>query len=473
LAGIGFKLRAVSQSDGLFGQVRGYVGAAVICVGPWLLTCMSLLLAGLLDRSGEREFFRAAVTYIYAFSLLYVGPFQNPITRYLSDRLHENDASWHLPSLVAASLLLAPGAAVVGWALFHDKAVQPLTLLLLVSLFVLVSQLWISTIYLGAVRAYAWIVKSFGAGALVSAGSMLVFPGAPLMCFWAGHALTLGMLWLLLLREFSMERPPDWGFLRHAWRYPALTLSGFLLNLCPWVGVFVYWSGPEARSVSGLWLYPAHDVGTFLAMLTVIPAITAFFVYTETDFFTWYRAYFGSILEQKPRLGQLLHRKSAMQRVLWLGANSISQVQALCTLLCAVYVPEVLLLLHLPAEWGGPLRWCLAGCYLLTFVQFAVMILYYFERYREACWVCATLVAVHAFVAWRTLSLSPAWHGSGLVVGGLCALPLAWVLLRRHLRLLEYRTFMLQPMPGTLHDVPPDEVFVKTVRRDGRWLVDV
>ena len=76
------------------------------------------------------------------------------------------------------------------------------------------------------------------------------------------------------------------------------------------------------------------------------------------------------------------------------------------------------------------------------------------------------------YFALRSLGWPPAHHGWGLAVGSLPALLFGIWRLQELIKGLEYLTFTLQPMPGRLRGLSPREAFSKTIRKDGRWLID-
>ena len=241
----------------MLGLLQGYGSAAVVVAGPWLLTVMSLLLARAGAKLSGRDTseFGALIAYCYAFSLILTGPLQNLITRFLSDRLHEHDETAHLPCFLSSGVVLAPISMLVGLLLFARLPISAGDRLCAILTFGTVCQLWIAMVFLGAVRAYAWIVQSFAVGAAITLlGTMLRSAWLP-WNFWFGQAATLGMLTRLMLREFRWSRSPlDLRFLQYALRYPALPIAGFLFYLAVWIGVLVSWAGPRATLLGGLWV---------------------------------------------------------------------------------------------------------------------------------------------------------------------------------------------------------------------------
>ena len=82
MAGIGFELKKLFNSRGLFASFRAYGYAGVVCTGPMLLGIVLLLgVMYLCDKTGgsrhSRELLVCMITYTLLFSLIFVyGSYQ-------------------------------------------------------------------------------------------------------------------------------------------------------------------------------------------------------------------------------------------------------------------------------------------------------------------------------------------------------------------------------------------------------------
>ena len=486
MAGIGFKLRRLTEEESVKGMIVGYGSAALVCAGPWLLTIMALLeihvlqiltVRGRVDESANL-FFNSVVTYSFAFSLVLTGGLQNMVTRYLSDRLYQDSDAYHLPAFISTMAVLNPVALAVSWLLFGSLPVDVLTRVVSMTLFVILCDTWIVMIFLGAVRAYWQIVWAYAQGCVLTAvlGLLLAHRHQTglLAAFTLGQGAVFFSMLRLLAREFRLdERPWDFGFLAYARRYPYLMLTGTTFYLAVWWGVFYYWFTPHAVISFGLRSYPLHDISYFWGLLATIPAMTLFFVRIETEFYDAYRAFYGGITEGRVRYVDLAQRKAEMREVLRRGGADLIQLQGVVTLSVFFFIPHIVSIFSLPGLWIAALRVGLLGAFALCLCQFTIMILYYYELYREAFVTCLILLVGNALTDMFTYSWSPELHGCGLLYGS--GLGLAYAVHQLFLRLhnLEYYTFMFQPMPGTIVCTNAEEAFGKTVRRDGKWVVPV
>lgn len=494
MAGIGFKLRRFTEEETLGGFFKGYLGASLLCSGPWILTALTLLMVDVLvaknwahafgDRfmrapTEQTHLFNAIVVYTYAFSLILTAPFCNAVTRYLADRIYSGRVDCHLSSLVGVYMVLNPLTFTLAALFYAFKPMLWGVKLLAILLFVLVCDIWVAVVFLGAVRAYKSVVAAFTAGlatTLICVGWLVMSHEATtarlLMTFLAGQGVVLLVLFHVIYREFDLMAPWDFTYLTYMVKLPFLPLAGLTLNLGTWIGVLVYWSSHHASYIGGLAYYPLHDVALYLGLISVIPAMTLFFVRTETEFYEGYRTFFGGITHGRARYSELQTRKAEMILSLRRGLADLVKVQGLITLTLMFYAPYWIGLLGLEPDFAPVTRACLLGAFLLVLVQFTIMIQYYYMAYADAFRTACFLLFGNAACTYMSLWWPPAHHGWGLAVGSLPALLFGVWRLQELIKGLEYLTFTLQPMPGRLRGLSAREAFSKTIRKDGRWLID-
>ena len=482
MAGIGFKLRRLTQDESLLGYFQGYISAGLICCGPWILTVLTLSMADLLfsdlSASGRPNLFRLLIVYAYAFSLVTTGGLQTVVTRYLADRLYAEDPHRHVPTYIGLCLLNSPLQALFA-AL--GLGFLPMTVPFKVagiSLYVLVCNMWLLMIFLGAVRAYGSILMAFTLGGLASLGLMWGLSGYQELGLLMGYLGGQGVAYLWMLRLLLKEFPTlalawDFSFLIYFRRYPALGAGGWLLNLGAWIGVFVYWGSSYATVYYGLpSYYPYHDVAVFLALLSIIPALVIFFVRVETDFYEGYRAFFGGITTNKVPYSELQRRKAEMVDTLLAGFSSLLQVQGLVSLLVAAFPDVIFSFMKLPPETIVMTRNCAVGAFFLVIFQCLTTILLYYQAYYEVAVSALVLVLGNWLGAVASLYWGQGSHGLGLLVGSVLGLLLAYRYLLGVVRNLERITFMQQPMPGQLRLEKEEAAtaFGQTLMKDGVWL---
>ena len=160
MAGIGFELRRILKRDSFTSLLGAYGLAGVISSGPWVLSVLGVMLIGIvsfnLAVAGSAVVqFLVSVTYLMAVSLTLSGLFQHVFTRWVADRLYEENKGRILPNLmgviwVSCVLALAVGLPAV---LLLFPGTSSLYKLLMLANFVVLCNLWPVTIFLSSINS--------------------------------------------------------------------------------------------------------------------------------------------------------------------------------------------------------------------------------------------------------------------------------------------------------------------------------
>ena len=204
MAGIGFTLRRLTQRDDLVGAVIGYGHSVFISAGPWLLTVLALVGINLSLRDSlnleELLLFRSIIVYNFSVSLVVTGPVILIATRYLADRVFEKKIETATGLAFSAVLFgTVPGLALATVFYFWICTIDPILALIAFGNYAVISGIWVLSLFLSALKAYARVSLSFALGmasALVLTaivGSMFGPVGA-LLGFTAGLSVTLLIL---------------------------------------------------------------------------------------------------------------------------------------------------------------------------------------------------------------------------------------------------------------------------------------
>lgn len=167
MAGIGFRLRELMQTNTLSGLVQAYGFAGIIGSGPWVLSIVGILLIGIISTENflTPAFvaqFQISVTYLMAVSLILTGPLQLMLTRFISDRLYEKHDELVLPNLIGAIfIIVAVSGTLATICLFYLFNESILYRLLMLSGLVILSTIWIVVIVLSGLKAYRAILLAF------------------------------------------------------------------------------------------------------------------------------------------------------------------------------------------------------------------------------------------------------------------------------------------------------------------------
>jgi uncharacterized membrane protein len=455
MAGIGFVLRRVVTESSSVGVVKGYLAAAIVAAGPWLLSVATMATLGVISsltlQADDQNVLFGSILYVYAFSLIGIGPVQLVITRFVADKVYLEQrqilgsACVTVVAVTLAVLYLPAAAAIL------EISGLPLPFrLAMLALFVGSAGTWLAMIFLSAAKNYGFIVLAFTAGYGVGLVAALLAgprygPTGYLAGFTAGQMVVFGILVAGALREF--DRPTGWrldafGYLR---KYPSLLLVGLGYNLGIWVDKLVFWYAPTGITLMGpMHAYPPYDRAMFLSSLAIVPALTVFVLRVETDFYVAYKTFFDGI-EAKATLSTLRQAREGMQQTLRSGFMLLLKVQTITVLVSLLLAPHVAALVGLEPGQLGLLPIGLLANSTEVVLLVSLLGLLYFDQRRAAAMVASTFLVGNVVLTLVTVQLGEAWYGLGYLGASLISLTLAQGLLWRHLADLEYHTFTGQP----------------------------
>ncbi len=454
MAGIGFNLRHLVDGErSLIGTLRGYAAATLVSSGPWVMTMASLWVATLFqDSIGHRsdfDEFRALVTYCFAFSLLVVGSLQMPLTRGLADLLFRQQYDAVLPAFVSALLAVGLIQLAVGGAYAFACGFDVRLTFVFCALFVVVGMSWIALVWLTCIRKFDAVLTAYGLGLLVSYAAMwtvdakLGVTGA-IGAYALGQAIALVLLVAAIVRGTEAPGRRDASIFKSLTRYPSLVLVGLAYSGAIWIDKIVFWFADGIGNHPFVRYHPLYDTCSFLAYITVLPALALNLIQVETSFYERYRDYYASVLGGA-RLGEIREKRAAMAEALREGGVRLLRVQGAITGACVVFAPWIIEQIAMPAAAVRVFQLACVGSGLHVFTLIGILILMYFDLRKDALTCAATFLCLNGVFAWVSLQLGVRSYGAGYALASLLALLLTLHLVTRALRELDYRTFISQP----------------------------
>lgn len=455
MAGIGFELRKLLGGGSFLAEMRAYLYAALVSSGPWLLSVICLGVLSLYRVSGvsdaQREVFRTAVIYAYAFSLVHSGFFQLVATRYLADKLYLNQPEATLSTFITTCVPMLGTGTVFGLLVLAPFPLSPAFKVLEVLLFNLICLIWVSMAFISSVKDYLGIVYAYAAGGLVSfGGAVLLGATHGLEGSMAGFACGQGLIvfWILsrLVTEFPSSRPWNREFLGYFKKYWDLALVGLLYNLAVWADKFVFWAAPDSRLIAAP--FATHDLyegPIFLSYLTIVPTLAVFLIKIETGFYEHYRDYYKKIVGRK-RLGEILREKTLMVAMLRESMRQVFIVQGGVSGVCLLYAPDILKVMGLSPIQIPMFRVAVIASFLQVLMSLCVIVLFYFDLRRRVLVVTLSYLVGNAGFSLLSVHLGFPYYAYGYLCACLLALFVGFHLLDRSVRDLEFITFARQPV---------------------------
>jgi uncharacterized membrane protein len=455
MAGIGFELRRAVRETTYLASIRGYLFAAIISSGPWLLSVLALSMLGVISLSflpqESRDLFAATTTHSFAISLITVGLIQMWVTRYLADKLYIDDTEAIAPTFITVLVLSSVVQFFLMHALFARTALPLDYRMPAVSLYLAISGIWLAMIFLSAARDYVSIVLAFAVGYLISFVVAVALgskwgPSAYLTGFAAGQTLTLALLVWRVVAEFDPKYAYATAVFAYIRRYPSLLFIGLLYNLAFWIDKIVFWFSREGINVNTfLNVFPVYDTSFFLASLTVVPALAVFLVKIETEFYDHYKAFYAAIANKRS-WKEIQAAKDGMIRAVPSAYLTLFKIQGAITLLVIALTPAIMAALRIPENYWYVFRVASLAIGVQVFLLITVLLLLYLDLRGSVLIISTVFLTTNFGFTLLTLAGGYAYYGYGFLYASLASLMVALVLLDNRLRNLEYLTFTRQPL---------------------------
>jgi len=455
LAGIGFKFRKLIHEGTYTSEAKGYLFASVFAAGPWIMT---MIIIGILTylappkvNNDELIVFRASITYIFAFSLVIVGVFHLPLTRYLADRLFEEDLTAFFSAYLDSLLVIVVLATPAGAAFLYYNSGSVFFKLFTFFNFLVISMIWIGMVFLSAIREYKFVILTFFTGSIASIFFSNILKNdfgleGYILGFFIGQFVIFTGISAELFKEFNFNKGLSFKFLAYMKKYPLLILSGVGYNLGIWMDKLVIWNSPLKESYyNNLNVYGLYDTAVFIAYLSVIPALGYFYASVETSFYETYRMYFSSIFMKR----KMKFLEEARDRIIYMVDASILTLfknQGVITLLAFVWSAWIVGLFGGTETSVSIFRYALIGVLFQVLFLFCSIFMMYFEFYLELGIINLFFCISNYLGTYIVLYYTEYNLALGYTITCFICFILTFGILRYKLKHLIYLTFINQPI---------------------------
>lgn len=456
MAGIGFELRRFLKKDSYLGLLQAYGCAALISSGPWVLSIFGVVAIGAFSIGMDAEVeivtaFLISVTYLIAVSIILGGWLQLMFTRYISDRLFDEEKEVVLPNLLGALLVTTVGSLLIGalvWPLFSETSLM--YRLIMLSNLVILSNIWILVVMLSGLRNYNLILGSFfiGYGASIAfAISFRDFGVEGLMAgFGIGQAIMMYMMLSLLVQEYPAKSIICFDFFgKKKKAFYSLAATSVIYNFGIWADKIMFWFNPETSEgvIGPIRSSFVYDPPIFLAYLAIIPGMAAFLLRIEADFVDTYDDFYNAIREGKS-LSTIKRIKIEMMATIKASILEIFVVQLLTAVTIIYSASGILATMGLTNEY-----WSLLSIYVIAVsIQVILMainnILYYLDKLIITLNLAILFAVSNIIFTGITQYLGREYYGFGYAGAVVLTTIVGIIVLYHKLKKLEYETFMFQ-----------------------------
>jgi uncharacterized membrane protein len=454
MAGIGFRLQALAKKDSYLTVSTAYLASAVIAVGPWLVSVTALMVleqgvAGYLS-GADQSFLFATIVAVFVASLLAASGPQMLIVRYLADRFYLNDLASIAPTCNGVLFLILPFMLIA----LPFLLLAPFDLryrMLVTTLFVTLTMLWVIMVFLSAAREYLRILLIFvvcyalGVVASLVLGRLYGLMGV-LAGFTLGQMICLAALIMSIYLEFAPAQGLSFAYQRSLRHYWDLLVIGTFYTLAIWADSIIFWASPSASVIHGFYhLFPPYDTAKFVMALATIPTTVLFIVHVETNFHRYFQHFYQS-LQTRGTLGDLIRAREGMQEVVRKGTWLLVKVQASIALFLYLIAQDLATFMKFAPQWIPLLRVEVLASVGQGLIFVLLLLLLYIDRRRAALIIVSIFLMLNSVLTTLSLYLGHDWYGLGYLGATIMVSLIAWFVLKSRLKYLEYLTFMEQPV---------------------------
>jgi uncharacterized membrane protein len=455
MAGIGFEIRKLMDEQTFTSDFKAYFFAGVVSSGPWVVSIISSFFLWFFSASffgiEVLKLFRVVIVYTYAYSLILTGLIQFALNRFLSDKLYLKQRNVFLPTYISIMLFTMIFQGFIAVIFYGLNQVDFYFKITGVVLFIAVSCIWQTMIFLTASKDYVSIVGAFFWGNI--AGIFLAVILGPrsgfngyLLGYTIGQVATFFFLVHRVFLEFYSTVSFNFEFFMYLKKYYKLLLIGTFYYLAIWVDKLIYWYSPAGEhNKAFFYSHFPYDSCMFLAFLAIIPALAHFMVDVETNFYEKYKGFYGSIVN-KSTLRIIEKSKQAILKVLFESSSRMIMLQTVVSLAFICYSPVLIRLLHLRQEhlivlWMGGI-----GTYFHVFVLISMILILYFDRQKAALSLAIFFLMTNTIFTLLVIRFAPHLMGLGYACSTALSAVFGIRLLYVNIKNIEFLTFVYQPL---------------------------
>ena len=177
MAGIGFELKKIFKEESILQLTTGVAYSSVVVVGPTIVIIGTILalyiVLGFTSVSYyERELLSSTILYAFIFSLLITAPFNGVMSRYIADKIYEENYEDILPSFYMGLFLAVLLGSLIGLPFIYrvifvgkvDLFFASVSYLLFIALIITLY----SMNYLSAIKDYKFIAIFYAVGMFIA-----------------------------------------------------------------------------------------------------------------------------------------------------------------------------------------------------------------------------------------------------------------------------------------------------------------
>nr|WP_307774523.1 exopolysaccharide Pel transporter PelG [uncultured Cetobacterium sp.] len=463
MAGIGFELKNLfSEDNNTFEDIKAMAYSALIGVGPWLITVITLNVLMIVGKEviilrSERNLFMTSIVYSFIFSQLLTGAIQYLITRFISDCIYAGEQKKLKSTYIGSIKFISLISFFIGVIYFKNQEMTWFFSYTLIVLFCFLSGIWVSMNFISAIKNYLYTIICYGVGngiAVLLGIYLLKFSKneffnenlaySVVFSYTVGVAVTFFMLYSYLTFIFEDSKESEFEFLRAFKRYSSLSFIGIFFNLAMWSHVFINWWLGDSYKVGGVFLSsPLYEVAVFYSFFLTIPTMIYFLVFMETNFFPTYKRYYA-LLVLNGNLKEINTEREKMIEILKEEIYYIMELQFFISFSAALLSKVIFLNFGMDLYLLDLFRVMIFAAYCTVFVSIYITIFLYFDSRKEALLISGLFLFLSIVFSTAAAFLGNEYTGLGFFIASFITLIGSEMVLDRISKNLNYITFYKQ-----------------------------
>ncbi|MBT7461476.1 MAG: exopolysaccharide Pel transporter PelG, partial [Waddliaceae bacterium] len=249
-----------------------------------------------------------------------------------------------------------------------------------------------------------------------------------------------------LFIEFPSKRIFDkdlFGFLKNN---KILVFTGMFYNIAIWIDKIIFWASPKATAVTGfLRSFHEYEIPIFFAYVTIIPLLSLFLVYVETNFYLRYRTFYDKVLN-RGSYAEIGRAKKEVGKSVYDGTKMLVIIQGGLSMLAILYASDIAVMLKLPIIVVPILRISIIGAFLHGMLLTNMIIMLYFDFKVLAFTTTALFMVTNGLFSYLSLSIPLPYLGYNYTAAAFITLIVSFCMVSYKFKKLEYITFALQTL---------------------------
>lgn len=471
MASLGKTIKKSFARKTISSTLFGVIISTFTTVAPMFLIMGGILaLYTLLDYNtviySERVLFTSSILYIFIFSLLCTAPFNSVISRYITDRIFEEQYDTILPCFYGGLFLNLTVCCLVGIPFylyaFFVGGIDIIYIFTCFIAFISLSLVFYSMLFLSITKDYTKVSLFFAIGVIGMILTALLF--AKVLHFSVTYsillAITIGFLIIAICEcayikgYFHNSNEQYFDFLSYFKEFWPLALTNLFYTLALYTHNFVFWTLEDHIVVKNTYIcYPPYDMATCIAMLTNISASVILITQIELHFHERYKAYSEAVIGG--RLRDITKAKNRMFSLLSYQLMDVVRnqfiISVLLYLLCVVFLPRF--------GFAGlvmEIYPCLAAGYFVIFLLYSCIIfLFYFNDKVGSLLTTLAFLIITTVISIFARNFDAIWYGIGTFVGAFVGWIIAYFRLRWVERNLDEHIFCQGLLIPVTHEIMP------------------